>query len=123
MYKKVKASKSLLKVNTSYQGERIEEKIARITNNKEPITDGAPTIYTDRKDGVLPAYDIRTDRWEIAVDAMSVVQKDALAKREAKQKTVGEEAKENMEKESKTETKNVGGAQSTPGTNSPGGTN
>jgi len=36
-------------------------------NNKEPIKDGAPLIYTDRKDGVKEEYNIRTDRWEIAV--------------------------------------------------------
>ena len=38
-----------------------------------PIEDGAPIIYTERKDGVNPAYNIRTDRWEIAQDAMEQV--------------------------------------------------
>ena len=53
-------------------------------NNKEPITDGAPIIYTERKDGVLPEYDIRTDRWDIAIDAMDKVNMDRFAKRENK---------------------------------------
>ena len=48
------------------EGELIEEKVARLTQEKSPINDGAPIIYTERKDGVLPAYDIRTDRWKIA---------------------------------------------------------
>ena len=52
------------------EGELIEEKVARLTQEKSPINDGAPIIYTERKDGVLPAYDIRTDRWEIAQAAM-----------------------------------------------------
>ena len=29
------------------EGETIETKVARIVQNKEPITDGAPMIYTD----------------------------------------------------------------------------
>lgn len=62
-------------------GEAIETKVFRILNNKEPVTDGAPIIYTDRKDGVIPDYDIRTDRWDVAVDAMDVVAKSKIAKR------------------------------------------
>ena len=42
--------------NYEYQiGESIEEKVKRITENNEPIADGAPIIYTNREDGVLPA--------------------------------------------------------------------
>ena len=62
MYNKNKPIKTGLSVNTSFQGETIEEKIRRITNNKEPITDGAPITYTERKDGVMPEYNIRTVR-------------------------------------------------------------
>ena len=40
----------------TYEGEFIEEKVARVVENKEPIEDGAPIIYTERKDGVIPAY-------------------------------------------------------------------
>ena len=50
--------------------------------SKEPITDGAPLIYTERKEGVIPAYDVRTDRFEIAVEAMGKVVKSNIAKRE-----------------------------------------
>lgn len=67
--------------NTSVEGESIETKIARILQNNEPITDGAPIIYTDRKDGVLPETDIRTDRFDIAIDAMTIVDKTHKAKR------------------------------------------
>lgn len=68
--------------NQTYEGETIEQKIERITTNKEPIKDGAPLIYTERKNGVEPQYDIRTDRWEIAIDAMDKVTKTHQAKRE-----------------------------------------
>lgn len=62
------------------EGESIENKVRRITENNEPITDGAPIIYTNRDDGVLPAYNIRTDRWEIAQAAMDAVNQANLAK-------------------------------------------
>ena len=67
--------------NYEYQdGESIETKVKRITESKEPIKDGAPIIYTNREDGVLPAYNIRTDRWEIAQQAMDAVNQANLAK-------------------------------------------
>ena len=69
------------KTNYEYQeGESIEKKVRRITENNEPITDGAPIIYTNREDGVLPAYNIRTDRWEVAQQAMDAVNQANLAK-------------------------------------------
>lgn len=70
-------------IETNYEfqvGESIEAKVKRITENNEPITDGAPIIYTNRDDGVLPAYNIRTDRWEIAQQAMDAVNQANLAK-------------------------------------------
>ena len=70
-----------VKTNYEYQkGESIENKVRRITENNEPITDGAPIIYTNREDGVLPAYNIRTDRWEVAQAAMDAVNQANLAK-------------------------------------------
>lgn len=103
MYRKNKAEKTQLSRNTSYEGETIEQKIQRIVNNKEPIKDGAPLIYTNRKDGVQPQYDIRTDRFEIAIGAMDKVAKTYQSKRQEridKQNSIGEEAKKGMEKES-----------------------
>jgi hypothetical protein len=82
-----------IKRNESYQGERIEQKIERIITNKEPIKDGAPLIYTERIKGVQPDYDIRTDRFDVAVEAMDYVTKSHLAKRDAR----GKKPNENME--------------------------
>lgn len=93
MYKKNKLNNGTLRRNTSYLGETIEEKINRVTNNKEPITDGAPLIYTDRKDGIKPAYDIRTDRFEIAIEAMDTVSKSHKARREERHKPKDETPK------------------------------
>lgn len=116
MYKKQSPRRTTLSVNKSYEGETIEQKINRIVNNKEPIKDGAPLIYTDRKEGVMAAYDIRTDRFEIAVEAMDKVTKSHTAKRE---ENIGKLAKKGMEKESKNEVKNDqkdGGAEPTQAT-------
>lgn len=82
MYKYKKPTKTKLIVNTAYQGETIEMKVSRILNNKEPITDGAPLNYGERKNGINPDCDIRTDRWEHALDGMDKVTKTHLAKRE-----------------------------------------
>jgi hypothetical protein len=68
--------------NDSLEGETIEDKIQRVVENNEPIVDGAPIIYTDRREGVLPAYNIRTDRFEVAIDGMSAVAKSNFARRD-----------------------------------------
>lgn len=85
--KNIKRNTDLI-INTSVEGETIEMKIERITVNREPITDGAPLIYTERKQGVLAGYDIRTDRFEIAIEAMDKVSKSNKAKREEQGKVI-----------------------------------
>lgn len=82
MYKVERPTQSTLKVNESYEADRIEIKVARILNNKEPIKDGAPIIYTERKDGVRPEYDVRTDRFELAIEATDIMSKQSILKRE-----------------------------------------
>jgi uncharacterized protein YjgD (DUF1641 family) len=64
-----------------YEGESIEEKVARIVQTKEPITDTMPIIYTEKKDGVLPAYNIRTDRFDLAIDAFDKIEMERIAKK------------------------------------------
>lgn len=89
MYKVKPMAKSSILSPISYEGETIEDKINRIVNNKEPIKDGAPLIYSERKDGVRPEYNIRTDRFEIAIDAMDAVSATHKAKREQRIKGEG----------------------------------
>jgi hypothetical protein len=81
MYAKHTYTKTGLKVNQSLEGETIEQKVERVTTNKEPIKDGAPLIYTERSEGVQAGYNIRTDRFEVAVEAMDAVHKSNIAKR------------------------------------------
>jgi len=75
-------SNSTLFINNSLEGESIEAKVCRIVNNGEPISDGAPLIYTERKDGVKEEYNIRTDRFDIALNAMNYVTASNRAKRD-----------------------------------------
>ena len=86
MYKYREQTQTSLTSVEKMEGEPIEHKIERIVSNKEPITDGAPSIFTERKDGVISAYNIRTDRWEIAAEGMDLVSKSITAKRDEKAK-------------------------------------
>ena len=93
-YRYRKAVKSQLKSVEVVEGEPIELKIERIVSNKEPISDGAPSIFTERKEGVLSAYNIRTDRWEVASEAMDKVSGSIQAKRDGKGKVAEAKDKE-----------------------------
>lgn len=63
--------------NLTYEAEPREVKLRKIINGEaSSMEDGVfPTIYTEKKDGVRPEYDIRTDRFEIAIDAMDKISK------------------------------------------------
>ena len=84
-------NKTLLKVNDAYEAVSLEKKIEKIINSKEPIDETAPIIYTERKHGVKPEYNIRTDRFEIALEAMDKVSKSYQAKREERMKESAED--------------------------------
>lgn len=64
------------------EGETLEKKVAKMTENNEPLKADIGLLYTERKDGVLPGTNVRTDRWEVATDAMDKVSKSKVAKRE-----------------------------------------
>lgn len=86
--------------NTSKEGETLETKIERMVNNKEPIKNEAPLIYTERNEGVQPGYNIRTDRFEVAIDASTAIARSYKARREERQKAKMEI---NKEEDGKTE--------------------
>lgn len=92
--------------NLTYQAEPREVKLRKIINGEaNNMEDGVfPTIYTEKKDGVQPEFDIRTDRFEIAVDAVDKINQ-AMANQIAKNKgeteavkDFGTEVKTNPEK-------------------------
>lgn len=61
--------------NLIYQAEPREVKLRKIINGEaNNMEDGVfPTIYTEKKDGVQPEFDIRTDRFEVAIEAMDKI--------------------------------------------------
>lgn len=89
--------------NLTYEAEPREVKLRKIISGEASnMEDGVfPTIYTEKKDGVQPEYDIRTDRFEVAIDAIDKINQSA-ASRIAKNKGETESAK-NFETEGKTD--------------------
>lgn len=65
--------------NLTYQAEPREVKLRKIINGEaNNMEDGVfPTIYTEKKDGVQPEFDIRTDRFEVAIDAIDKINQSA----------------------------------------------
>lgn len=81
--------------NLTYQADPREVKLRRIINGESnDMEDGVfPTIYTEKKDGVQPEFDIRTDRFEVAIDAIDKINQSA-ANQIAKNKGETEAAKD-----------------------------
>lgn len=72
---------NLIQKNDSYEAQSIEQKMKSILTTKEPIDASAPILYTERKDGVNQMYDIRSDRFDIALEAMDKITAQKLATR------------------------------------------
>lgn len=76
VFKKMKGIKKI----DAYKGEIIEDKVKRLTENKEPIKDAAPLVYTKKVDGVLPQFNIRTDKWDLVQSKMEAANKQKILK-------------------------------------------
>lgn len=71
---------SQIKIRNTYEAEPLEVKLRRKMKGgkvDEEEGDGKTwaIAYTEKKDGVKPEYDIRTDRFEIAREAMETLEK------------------------------------------------
>lgn len=73
--------KSRIECYDTMEGESLEERLRKMIAGKEPIQATAKIGYTDRKDGVHQEYDIRTDRFEMALIAANHVHASAYAAR------------------------------------------
>lgn len=90
----------------AYQADPREVKLRKIINGEaNNMEDGVfPTIYTEKKDGVQPEFDIRTDRFEVAIDAVDKINQavaNQIAKNKGETETVkdfGTEVKTDPEK-------------------------
>ena len=90
MYDKTTPETTKIEGENHYKGECIEEKVRRLSENKEPIEDSSPLMYTNRKDGVNADYNIRTDRWDVAIEAMDKVAKAKIAQRDERERKENE---------------------------------
>lgn len=81
--------------NLTYEAEPREVKLRKIINGETSnMEDGVfPTIYTEKKDGVQPEFDIRTDRFEVAIDAIDKINQ-SVANQVAKSKGETEAVKD-----------------------------
>jgi len=73
-------------------GESIEEKVRRAMTTGAPIEAISPMLYTERKEGVKPEYDIRADKFEIAQKAMTTIAEGSRTKRQERIKGVDKPA-------------------------------
>lgn len=72
--------RSTIVIRTQYEAEPLEVKLRRkMKGGKVEEEEGDQKTwaiaYTEKKDGVKPEYDIRTDRFEVAREAMETVEK------------------------------------------------
>lgn len=91
MYFRNNIEKSTIRMNKSNAGLPIERHIEQVMNNGEPIPEEVDLIYTEKNLGVLPEYNIRTDRFDLALDALNVMDKSMEAQRRSALKVVGKD--------------------------------
>lgn len=68
MYKKILKQPTSIDINTSVEGETIEQQITRLINNGGEIENAKIPIYTKPSDGVIYGTDIRADKWDKAIE-------------------------------------------------------
>lgn len=79
--KNISYNKTGLRINKTKQGETIEQMLEKLGKN-EPIKQTAPLLYYDRAEGVRPETDIRTDRFDVAIEASSKIKSSYQARRD-----------------------------------------
>lgn len=80
-------------------GKSIEEELRQAQASKTPISSTTDVTYTPLKEGVMPQYDIRTDRQELAIDATDKFAKSDLLHNDEKPQI----EKENVEQQTNEE--------------------
>ena len=73
-----------IKTDLVKEGQSIEEQMRIALKSGEPINATARIEYSERAEGVLPQFDIRTDRFEYARMATDKVHATSYASRMAK---------------------------------------
>lgn len=97
IYSKSGRVKSDIKRECTQVGESLEEMIRRCTESNEPIDSTAPMIYTEEADGVQPQFDPRSDRFDIALEAVDKYNKSMEAKKQEEAARAAAEAQSAQE--------------------------
>lgn len=72
---------SRIVVKADREGVSLEEQVRKAMQSNEPIQATAKIAYSERKDGVLPQYDIRFDKFNAAMEATHKVYADSFTRR------------------------------------------
>lgn len=85
----------IIKRNTSYEAESIEQMLRKAKEGESIELGGKELLYTEKKDGVLPITNIRTDKFDLAMEALDTVERTrAVKEKEYMKKAIeAEEAK------------------------------
>lgn len=84
--------------NDIWKGQSIERYVEQCETTNQPIDGMSPIIFTARKDGVKAEYNIRTDRFELAREAMDKVAGSYRAQRAEYIKSTEESTEKSTEK-------------------------
>lgn len=71
-----------------FEAESLEQKLRRVSATGEPIEAEVDLIFQERSDGIDASCDIRTDRFDMALEAADSITKSYLAMREKKTEVV-----------------------------------
>lgn len=88
---KTKYTKTCIRRKCTSTGLSIEETVRQAIATNSPLEGGATPIWTPASDGVVPAYDVRTDKQDLALKAMDKVQKTEAMKGFIKQIELGKD--------------------------------
>lgn len=93
-YNAVPTRMGLIRVNNTQEEDGLMHQLRKVKTMGDQgfVTKGL--MYSDRKDGVLLEFDIRTDKWEVAEKASSAASKSEIARRGGSISGEGEEKSE-----------------------------
>ena len=100
MYKVRQLPTTGIKRNVSTVGETIEDEVYKMVYEKNIPSAQKSIIFQERKEGVQPAYNVRTDKFDIALDAIDTVTKYGQKTARTKDQKKDQESRENSDDKS-----------------------
>lgn len=72
----------IIRKNETYEAKSIETMLAERMEGQDIEMGGKALLYTEKKDGVIPETNIRSDRWDLAMMALDSVERSRIARRD-----------------------------------------